>query len=103
MTRLEACVTSGTPRNAHLQSSGKHIMVTVVVTFLLAVSFALTGASAAAAAPGCGNPGVCPDFPNSATRQTIDSASASQALLVTTEPVLSRSAACTDCLPQQGA
>ncbi len=103
MTRLEASVVSGTPRSSHAQSSGKRIIATVVAAFLLAITFALAGASAAAAAPGCGNPGVCPDFPDAATRQTVDSASAPRVLLVTTEPVSSSSAVCADCLPRQGA
>jgi len=103
VTRLEASVAVGVPGNTNSQSSGKHIMARVLVTFLLAVTFVLAGASAATAAPGCGNPGVCPDFPDAATRQTIDSASASRALLVTMEPVLSRSAMCIGCLSRQGA
>jgi hypothetical protein len=34
-----------------------------VTTFLLAAVFALTGTSAAIAAPGCDKPGVCPCSP----------------------------------------
>jgi hypothetical protein len=63
VTSRETSTTSGTPRNVHAQSPVKRAMTAAVATFLLAAAFALTGAPAATAAPGCGNPGVCPDFP----------------------------------------
>lgn len=68
MTRLEASVASGTPRNTHSQSLRTHTATckrtatTAVVIFLLAAAFALTGTPAVSAAPGCGNPGACSDF-----------------------------------------